>query len=297
LPQVARVAGIGSGTVLLDGSSARLSVVQPDRLSHLLRLSVTEGSLVGLHGNELAVSTSTAQKNHWLIGASVRVTYADGTASRFRIGALFQSDTTVGDYLMPAAAWTAHNAQATDSLILIKVQPGIGLTQAGAAIDRATRPYGAPSVETRQSYINAQGGYLTTLLDVAYGMLAFAITIALLGIGNTLSLSIYERTRELGLMRAVGASREQLRALVRWESLIVSLFGTLGGLAIGLFVGWGLALALARSGGEGVAGQVTVPILQVVLIVAVGAVAGLLAAIRPARRAARLDVLQAVAYE
>jgi putative ABC transport system permease protein len=141
-------------------------------------------------------------------------------------------------------------------------------------------------VQTRAEYTDAQTAQLDNLLAVVYVMLALAIIIALMGIANTLSLAVYERTREIGLLRAVGATRDQIRSMVRWESLIVALFGTAGGLGLGLFLGWALVAAGAQS--------FAAPVLQVVVITAVGALAGALAAIRPARRAARLRIIEAI---
>jgi len=131
-----------------------------------------------------------------------------------------------------------------------------------------------------------------TLLTVTYGLLAVAMLIALMGIANTLSLSVHERTRELGLLRAVGQTRAQLRAMVRWESVIVATFGALGGLAIGTFTGWGLVRALNEAEGFGTFAFPVTPMLTVLLV---GAGVGVLAGLRPAWRASRLDVLTAVA--
>jgi putative ABC transport system permease protein len=124
-------------------------------------------------------------------------------------------------------------------------------------------------------------------------MLALAVIIALLGIANTLALSIFERTRELGLLRAVGMTRAQLRSTVRWEAVIIALFGTFLGLAIGLFFGWALVEALKSQGFT----TLTVPPGQILTVVVVAALAGVVAAILPGRRAARLDVLRAIASE
>jgi putative ABC transport system permease protein len=123
--------------------------------------------------------------------------------------------------------------------------------------------------------------------------LLFAVLIALIGIANTLALSIYERTREIGLLRAVGMSRRQIRSTVRWESVIIALFGTLLGIVIGLFFGWSVVTALHKQG-------ITTfdpAIKQLVIIVLFAAVSGIVAAILPARRAAKLDVLRAVSTE
>ena len=124
-------------------------------------------------------------------------------------------------------------------------------------------------------------------------MLALAIVIALMSIANTLSLSIHERSRELGLFRAVGQTRRQARSMVRWESVIIATFGTIGGIVLGTFLGWGLVEASS----SGTITVFSVSPVQLVVFLVVGAVAGTLAGIRPARRAARLDILAAIATE
>jgi putative ABC transport system permease protein len=131
------------------------------------------------------------------------------------------------------------------------------------------------------------------LLALVYALLGLAILIALLGIANTLGLSIYERTREIGLLRAVGMTRSQLRSAIRWESVIIALQGTVLGLAIGLFFGWVLVRALADEGLT----VFRVPYGSLGLIFALAAVAGMVAAIGPSRRASKLDVLKAVVSE
>jgi putative ABC transport system permease protein len=131
------------------------------------------------------------------------------------------------------------------------------------------------------------------MLGLVYVMLALAIIIALMGIANTLSLSISERIRELGLLRAVGQTRNQTRSMVRWEAVVLALLGCVGGVALGLFLGWALVEAVSAGG----AVQYAAPLGRLVPILVVGAAAGLLAAIRPARRAARLPVLDAIAAQ
>jgi putative ABC transport system permease protein len=132
------------------------------------------------------------------------------------------------------------------------------------------------------------------ILGLIYVLLFLAIVIATMGIANTLSLSVYERTRELGVLRAVGQTRGQLRSMVRWESVIVSTFGALGGLGVGVFLGW--ALVKAASAAENI-GVFAIPTAQLVVVLILGGVVGVLAALRPARRAARMDVLAAVAAQ
>ena len=130
------------------------------------------------------------------------------------------------------------------------------------------------------------------MLTLIYVMLALAIIIALMGIANALSLAIHERTRELGLLRAVGTTRRQMRSMVRWESVLVASFGAVGGILVGSFLGWALVKA---ADADGFISAFSVPVGSLVVVLLVGAFAGALAAIRPARRAAKLDILDAIA--
>ena len=131
------------------------------------------------------------------------------------------------------------------------------------------------------------------LLMLVYALLALAVLIALLGIGNTLALSIHERTRELGVMRAVGMTRRQLRASIRWESAIIALQGTFLGLLVGVFFGWALVAAMHNQGIT----VFSIPVLRLVIMVVLAAVAGVVAAILPSRRAAKLNILRAIVSE
>ena len=133
------------------------------------------------------------------------------------------------------------------------------------------------------------------MLTLVYALLALAVLIALLGIANTLTLAIHERTRELGLLRAVGQTRSQLRAMVRWESVLVAAFGTAGGLGLGAFLGW--VLVKASDGASDSSFAFALPPTRLLVVALGGLTAGALAGLRPARRAARLDVLRAIATE
>jgi putative ABC transport system permease protein len=147
-------------------------------------------------------------------------------------------------------------------------------------------------VETRDEYIASVGEEVDQMLTIVYVLLGVAVVIALLGIANTLTLSIHERTRELGVLRAVGQTRRQLRSMVRWESAVVATFGALAGIGLGTLIGWGLV----RAGRDALAlTTFSIPLGPMATIVVVGAVAGVLAAVLPARRAARLDILDAIA--
>ncbi|WP_131742490.1 FtsX-like permease family protein, partial [Actinomadura roseirufa] len=284
LPQVSAAAGIGTGHMRVDGRATSVSVGDPAGIARVLRLDVAEGGLTG--PGVFAVSERVARDRGWRAGSRVGVQFADGTAGTFAIGAVYRRADLVGDYLVPRTAWNAHTRQPLDIMAFVELRPGASAAAARRALTALARPYGAPAVETRDGFIARQSEDMNGFIAVVYGMLLLAIVIALLGIANTLSLSVHERTRELGLLRAVGATRPQIRSMVRWESVIVALFGTGGGLGLGLFLGWGLGAALGNPFAPSA--------LQVAVIALVGAGAGALAAVRPARRAARLAILSAI---
>jgi putative ABC transport system permease protein len=292
LPQVANAAGLGTGTVLLDGAKQAVTTTDPARLDGVLDLDVTAGTLAGLGNDQIAVDKKTADGKNWRAGSQVMVRFPDGVTQRFGIGAIYKPSQVAGSVVISQAAVVPHDTQALDTKVLIKLKDGTDLASAKAAIKPIAARYGASDIQDRDQFVKSQSSSIDQLLGVVYVMLALAIVIALLGIANTLSLSVYERTRELGLLRAVGTTRSQIRSMIRWESMIVSVFGTIGGLVLGLFLGWALVHAVAQ-GGTGT-GTFSAPAPQLIIIAVVGAIAGVLAAIRPTRRATRLNVLDAI---
>jgi putative ABC transport system permease protein len=181
-----------------------------------------------------------------------------------------------------------------DLVVLITVADGFTTDEAQRAIQPVADQLGAPDVQDRDEYIDSAAGEVDQMLTIVYALLVMAIIIALMGIANTLSLSVHERTRELGLLRAVGQTRRQLRKMVRGESIVVALFGAVGGLALGSFLGWAMFQAIAASEGFG---SFAVPTGQLAMVLLLGGVVGMLAAVRPARRAAKLNVLEAIATD
>ena len=176
----------------------------------------------------------------------------------------------------------------------MKKAPGVTTAAALAAVKTVAAQY-APgtTVQDQAAYKAEQTKPINQMLALIYTLLALAIVIALLGIGNTLALSIFERTRELGVMRAVGMTRRQLRGTIRWESVIIALQGTLLGLLVGVFFGWALVRAQKNQGHHRVQRPVPDPDHHVLL----AGLAGVVAAILPSRRAAKLNVLRAIVTE
>jgi putative ABC transport system permease protein len=291
LPSVGVAAGLSRGSVLLNGTAQTISAADPARIGPVLNLGVSAGSLGAVDAGSFAVSATAAADQHWRVGSRVPVVYPDGSRADLRVAAIFDHPDITGDYLFAAAGWAPHAGQPLDSMVLIKLKPGASAGAARAAVTAATAAAGQPRVQDQAQYQASATGGVNTVLGLVYVMLALAIVIALMGVVNTLSLSIHERTRELGLLRALGQTRAQVRGMIRWESVIIAVFGTAGGVILGTFLGW----AVVRSSSSAALGVFAAPPLQLALFLGLGAVTGILAGIRPARRAARLNMISAIA--
>ncbi|MCM1976769.1 ABC transporter permease [Streptomyces sp. G1] len=295
LPEVAGAVGLGKGVAEVDGSGRALTVTDPVALAAGLDLGAVSGGLDALGTDGIAVSAKEAARHGWLPGSTAELAFADGQKQPFTIRAAYERSELAGDYVITRAAWAPHRAQDTDSLVSVTFKDGVSAEAGAAAVERTAALYGGPEVQTRDAYAQSSAGGIDMMLTLVYALLALAVLIALLGIANTLTLAVHERTRELGLLRAVGQTRGQLRAMVRWESVLVAAFGTAGGLALGGVLGW--VLVKASDGASDSAFAFAVPPLQLTLVALVGVAAGVLAGWRPARRAARLDILRAVATD
>ena len=207
--------------------------------------------------------------------------------------AVYTQKIQVAPVVVGSAVYTANVASPLDSTVYVSTERNAPAAAVRAGLASATQAYPTATIETRSQYVKDQLGAINTLLGLVYALLLFAVLIALMGISNTMALSVHERTRELGLLRAVGMSRRQLRAAIRHEAAIVASFGTLLGMTIGVAFGYVLVKAAHNSG----IGHFTIPVTQLALIAAVAISAGVVAASLPARRAARLNVLHAVAAQ
>jgi putative ABC transport system permease protein len=294
LPDVATSTGLGGGEARVGTASHEVSAADSAALGRMLDLHVTKGFISALGDTQLAVSNKVARDMGWRLGSAVPVTFPDGATRPFTVSAIYRDSAVVGDFLLAQTAWVAHTSQPVDSTVFVTLAPGADRHAAQTAVTNVARRYGDPRVEDPHAYATTQASMVNTFLGLVYMMLALSVVIALLGISNTLSLSTHERIRELGLLRAIGQTRAQLRAMVRYESFIVAVFGTITGAGIGIFLGWALVQAASHAY---MTITLAAPASQLIIILAVGATAGGLAAVRPARRAARVDVLTAISAE
>lgn len=293
LPQVGAVTGIRSGVVQLYGKTTPIVATDPSKADQLLNFGVTQGHFASMTASGVAVSTQVASSQHLEIGSPVTVTFPTTGSKTFTVQVIYSDRTLAGDYVLPLAAAEANFPQTLDIDVFVKLAPGVTASTGRSAIERAVSPYPNATVMDQAQYKAQQAQQVNQLLNLVYGLLALAVIIALIGIANTLALSIYERTRELGLLRAVGATRGQLRSMVRSESLVVSLLGALEGLVLGMLFGWAIVAALHSQGVT----QLVFPVEQLLVLAVLAGIAGIVAAIAPSRRAAKLDVLHAVTTE
>jgi putative ABC transport system permease protein len=292
-PEVASAVGLGTGAARVNNENKKLTVVDPQALAKVLDLDTLQGSMTNLGPTELAVSKTWADAQHVSEGSTVPITFTDGTSSQFTVAATYDNGDVIGDTIVSRDAWAPHARQDFDVATLIKLRDGVSLDEGKAAVNTVLTSYTGTTVQTRDEYLATVAGQITQALSIIYVMLALAVLIALMGIANTLALSVLERRHELGLLRAVGETRRQVRAMIRGESMIISVFGTLGGIGLGVFFGWALVRAASSQG----LGVFSAGPAALVVILVVGAVAGVLAAVRPARKAAKLDVLAAIATD
>jgi putative ABC transport system permease protein len=292
LPEVTGTLGLGLGAAEVDGSSRDLTILDPAGLDAVLDLDVQDGTVAGMSDHGIAVSEERADDAGWEVGDVLPVLFADGTTTDVTVEGVYGASEVVGEYVVTDALWAPHATQTLDTTVLIALAEGVDVDAGKAAVEQVAAGFGDPDVLTRQGYIDDRAGSVDMMLTMVYVMLALAIVIALMGIANTLSLSIHERTRELGLLRAVGQTKAQVRSMIRWEAVLTALFGTVGGVLLGSVLGWVLVRAVSADQGFG---SFALPTGQLVVVLVVGAMAGVLAALRPARRAARLPVLDAIA--
>ncbi len=294
LPEVEETVALSNATATVDGSTVYPTAGDPRAMAALLDLDVQQGNLARLAPGEVAITEGYAADHGLAMGDQLTFDFADGEASTFQIAAIYGVGELLGDIVMTQADWTPHELRPGHVAVLVGLADGTSLDQGREAVEAVAETLGGPEVEDREQYIDRVAGQVNQLLTLVYGLLGLAILIALIGLANTLSLSIFERSRELGLLRAVGLTRGKLRAMVRWESVITALVGTVVGLGVGTFLGWGLVRALSAQEGF-VSFQLPTTTLAVVLVLSIGA--GVLAAVRPAHRAAKLDVLAAIAEQ
>ena len=293
VPGIVATLPVQLGDAELDGRAIQLPGMDVATLPRLGEIGVRQGSLAHLGAGELAISQRYAEDHHLDLGSTVRLRVADQVgAAPLRVAVIYRVADMVGNAFVSTAGFDSHFPEhPVKQVYLLAGRADHARIQ--ARLGQLVAAYPTAKVENVAQFKADQTSGIGGLLGLIDVLLLLAVMIALLGIVNTLGLSILERTRELGLLRAVGMTRRQTRTVIRWEAVITALLGTGLGLGIGLFFGWSVVRALSSQGIT----QLAVPGGQLVLVVVLAGLAGVAAAILPARRAARLDILAAIATD
>jgi ABC-type antimicrobial peptide transport system permease subunit len=236
------------------------------------------------------VEEQTADSLDLRVGKTFKLLTADGTKAELKVLGIYRDPMMINGITVSTATYDALFSRPQLFMVLATTAGGSDADR--AAIEAAVADVPTAEVMTAAEYKDSMVGQLNMLLNLLYGLLAMSVIISLFGIVNTLVLSVYERTREIGLLRAIGASRRQIRRSVRYESVITSVIGGVLGIVVGVAFAY---VVTTRLGGIGI--SFSVPVVQLVVFLVVSIVVGVIAAILPARRAARIDILDAIHYE
>jgi putative ABC transport system permease protein len=293
LPETGAVTGLRYFDAQVGDATTSASAVDPSRIEQSLRLDTRAGSITELGDHGIAVQADTAKKKGLHVGDSVRMFFPETGEQQFTVVATYGIREPLGDYAISTQAFDANIAMHVDNDVVVSSAPGVPKDQARAAVETVLKDFPTAELMTKDEFKGSMAGRIDKILNLVYVLLAMALVIALFGIANTLALSVLERRRELGVLRALGMGRRQVRSTVRWESVLIALLGTTLGTAIGLGFSWTLVHALESQGFN----TFTVPVQQLTVIVALAAIAAVFAAALPARRAAKLDVLAAINNE
>ena len=289
LPEVDRATGVGFIAAKVGDESPFVLVFNPKTNEDLYDLEMLSGKQSDLAKNEILIEADKAEEKNLQIGSSLQVTLVDGRSISMTVAGTFKD--AYGNYAFSRELFEDSTSPLFDSFIYIKIAKGTDDMSARKAIGAISSDLGIGTLESRDEYIDSQAGQVDQFLALIYGLLFLSVIIAIVGIIITLLLSVFERKREIGLLRAVGMTRSQVRMMVRWESVITSLFGAITGVVLGILTGIVIVVSLNESG----LSAFTLPIVNTLYILLGAFVIGIVAAVFPAWRATRTEIISAIA--
>ncbi|RII15059.1 ABC transporter permease YtrF precursor [Streptomyces sp. YIM 130001] len=277
----------------IDGSTQRLTGVNPKTIGDLADLPFEKGSFDAISGSGVVVDKAMADREGWKVGSSLGTVYEDGRKGELKVGGVYEGNEVMQGILVDKDALAPHQTEVTDMQVMVKTEDGASQ----AVKDSLEKELGnnpAVLVEDKKDVSEAIAQVFTLMLNMLYGLLAMAVIVAVLGVINTLAMSIFERSQEIGMLRAIGLDRRGIKRMVRIESLVISLFGGLLGVGLGVFLGWAAGELI---GSALPTYELILPWGRMAVFLVLSAVVGILAALWPARRAARLNMLAAIKAE
>lgn len=301
---VTAVSPLRNAPVRIDGTTESVTGVTGDAIGRLTKLTVDDGTFkVG--GTQVVVDDDTAKLHGWKAGSAFTVGYEDGRKQRLTVAGVYEGNELMSGIILDNTLLSTHRADAagntdttdttdnTDMQVMVKTSDGA----TGATKDRLEKALGAnPAIriQDKKDLSNEIASLFTLILNMLYGLLAMAVLVAVLGVINTLAMSVFERSQEIGMLRAIGLDRKGIKRMVRLESLVISLFGGVLGIGLGVFFGWAAGELLGTSMPTY---ELVLPWARMALFLLLAATVGVLAALWPARRAASLNMLTAIKSE
>ncbi|MGW7345510.1 ABC transporter permease [Streptomyces sp. NPDC054854] len=293
-PGVEAVSAQAEGFFKIGESFRSASGVNPATIGRLLNIEVTSGSLDSLVKGEVAVAESTAKEQKLTAGSTLDVKFDDGRKGTLKVGAIYKDlEGLLSPYVLDNKILAQHSEDQYIREVYVNTAGGETKANHQAVVD-ALGKNPAMSVATQQDMRNEMGGMVNTALNIMYGLLGMALIISVLGVVNTLAMSVFERTQEIGMLRAIGLDRSRVKNMIRLEAVVISLFGAVLGVAIGVFLAWAVGTTLTKSVPNY---ELVMPYDRIGIFLLLAAVVGVLAAMWPARSAARLNMLTAIKTE
>jgi putative ABC transport system permease protein len=293
VPELDAVTPVRGVTGQVDGSTKNIGAIDPVAFDKMVNPDLLSGSVADLGLNELLLQKDPAKDLGATVGSTVDVTFQNGVTQALTVAGIY-ADATFGNWLISLDTLAeVSDAPARDFFVIAKLADGVDAATGDAAVMAAMKPYPQANVQTNAEFLDSQEAQINQLLLIITMLLAFAILIAILGISITLALGVFERTREIGLLRAVGMNKRQTRRSVRWEAVIVSIFGAVVGIVVGTFLGVVLSLAVP----DDVISKLAFNPSMIVIILIGAVIAGLFAAVYPSYKASNMNVLDAIATE
>ncbi|MFI2189675.1 ABC transporter permease [Streptomyces sioyaensis] len=293
LDEVTAVSPLRMSPSRIDGTPESLTGVNGKDFGKLTRLDFTKGALGDLHGGRVVVDDATAKEKGWQPGSRFPVTFEDGKKGTLTVSGVYQGNQMIHGIIVDTATLAPHQQQVTDRQVMVKTKDG-ATDAAKESLVKGLGKNPAISVSDKKDISESIAKVFSLMLNMLYGLLAMAVIVAVLGVINTLAMSVFERSQEIGMLRAIGLDRRGIKRMVRLESLVISLFGGVLGIGLGVFFGW--------AAGELISGslatyELVLPWGRMGLFLGLAALVGVLAALWPARRAARLNMLAAIKAE
>ncbi|MFE4060719.1 ABC transporter permease [Streptomyces sp. NPDC059096] len=277
----------------IKGDYVSASGVTPGDIEKVFNITTVSGSLGSLSGDAVAVAEDTAKSKGWKTGDTVQVKYNDGKSADLKVGAVYEGNEFLSPMLISTDLANPHETTHHIREVWVKTDGGPSDVRAQALVD-ALGKNPAITLMDQNDIRNQTSGLINTALNIMYGLLAMALIIAVLGVVNTLAMSVFERQQEIGMLRAIGLDRRRVKRMIRLEAVVISLFGAVVGVGLGTFLAWAIGQTIKNA----IPGYALfVPWDRIALFLALAALVGVLASLWPARSAARLNMLTAIKTE